>query len=30
MIVAGVIIIAFLIKYWALPYNEALGVNILS
>ena len=30
LIVSGVLITFLLIKYWALPYNEAIGVNVLA
>lgn len=30
MIVAGILISIFLIKYWAIPYNEAIGSNLFA
>lgn len=30
MIMAGIAISAFLIKYWAIPYNEAIGASLLT
>ncbi len=29
LIIAGVIVSLFLIKYWALPYNEIIGIDVL-